>query len=482
MLKVKSIFLALILASFLWPSQSFLDAQENLQSACQPQNLDQAEKSLPQTAYRQLLGNCLNYYNQYYDTQETVYQNQLTKTQSSRKTLENELSYLKSKIGSLTARIQRSNIVVRDLNLEIKDKADSINVTQDRVSRYRQELADFMQLAYQYDKQPIVLELLAHNVNLSDIFRNFAVVDSLNERIQELLKGAENLKVYLKKQQDLKETEKEKLQQEILLQSLQKNDLSSTRSDKDSLLKKTKGEENLYQKQLTQVKAEAQLKVQDIRARLFHLIDIPKGGIEFGQAVVIAEGISKMTGVKPAFLLAILAQESSERIGANVGGCYLTNTRTGAGKYIKTGKTAPKTMKPVRDIPVFVKLTKELGRNYQETPVSCCIFRSGKPWGWGGAMGPAQFIPSTWNIYAGQIQELLHKDTIANPWNIQDSFLASALYLKKLGANGTYRGELNAALSYFGCRTAWCVAHYGRPVLERMKKYENEINIIHQAE
>ena len=139
-------------------------------------------------------------------------------------------------------------------------------------------------------------------------------------------------------------------------------------------------------------------------------------------------------------------------------------------------------MKPVRDIPLFVQLTKQLGRNYQETPVSCCIFRNGKPWGWGGAMGPAQFIPSTWALFAEQVQQLLQKNTVADPWNVQDSFLAAALYLKKLGANGTYRGELNAALNYFGCRTAWCVSHYGRPVLERTKKYENEINIIHQAE
>lgn len=482
MLKLKSIILVLILASFLWPHGGLFAAQENLQTACQSQNLDQAEKSLPQSAYRQLLRNCLNYYNQYYDVQEKVYQGQLKKTQTSRRTLESELNYLKSKIGSLTARIQRSNIIVRDLNLEIKDKADSINVTQNRISRYRQELADFIQLAYQYDKQPVALELLADNANLSDIFRNFAVVDSLNERIQELLQGAENLKAYLKRQQDLKEAEKEKLQQEIVLQSFQKNDLLSTRSEKDSLLKKTKGQEALYQEQLAKVKAEAQKKVQDIRARLFRLIDIPKGGIEFGQAVTIAENVSKMTGVKPAFLLAILAQESSERIGANVGGCYLTNPKTGDGIYIKSGKRAPRTMKPTRDVPLFMQLTKQLGRNYQETPVSCCIFRNGRPWGWGGAMGPAQFIPSTWNLFADQVKALLHKKTVANPWSVQDSFLAAALYLKKLGANGTYRGELNASLGYFGCSSAWCVVHYGRPVLERTKKYENEINIIHQAE
>ena len=180
--------------------------------------------------------------------------------------------------------------------------------------------------------------------------------------------------------------------------------------------------------------------------------------------------------------MAILAQESSEHIGANVGGCYLTDFKTGMGTYIKTGKPAPKTMKPERDIPIFLNLLKKLGKDVKTTPVSCCIFRNGKPWGWGGAMGPAQFIPSTWAIYADQVQRLLKKDRVANPWAIQDSFLASALYLKALGADGSYRGELNAALGYFGCHTAWCVANYGKPVLRRTAEYEKEIKTIHEAE
>ena len=211
MLKLKSVVLVLVLTILLVPNPGFLNAQENLQVSCQVAKLDEAQKNLSQNVYRQLLKDCLNYYNKYYQIQEDVYQGQLSKVQTNRQSLESELSYLKGKIGTLEARMQRSNIVVRDLNLEIKDKADSINVTQDRITQYRQELSDFIQLAYQYDKQPIALEILTSNQTLSDIFRNFAVLDSLNERIQELLKGAENLKGYLKKQQDLKIYRKESI-------------------------------------------------------------------------------------------------------------------------------------------------------------------------------------------------------------------------------------------------------------------------------
>ena len=50
----------------------------------------------------------------------------------------------------------------------------------------------------------------------------------------------------------------------------------------------------------------------------------------------------------------------------------------------------------------FYKLQPLLGRDPYNTPVSCWIpimlveFQSD----WGGAMGPAQFIASTWNLFA----------------------------------------------------------------------------------
>lgn len=482
--KVKSIFsilIILILVILFSPSRELIGATDDFQVTCQIDSLNQAEKNLPQDEYRQILQDCLNYYEQYYQIQEGVYQVQLEKTQGQRQSLESELAYLESRINTLQAQTQKSQLVVRDLSLEIEDKIDSISVTQESVNNYRQGLADIIQLAHQYDQQPVALELLADNQSLSDIFRNFAIVSSLNDRLQKLLKGAEDLKVYLKEQQDAKEIEKDGLEKEIVLQSLQKKDLSSTQASKDSLLENTKGQEDLYQNQLQKVKTESQSKVGEIQSRLFQLVDIPQGGIQFGQAVEVANSVSQLTGVRSAFLLAILAQESSSIIGANVGGCYLTNTKTGAGVYIKTGGVAPQSMKPTRDVPVFLALTKKLGKDYKTTPISCCMFRDGQPWGWGGAMGPAQFIPSTWALYEDQIQQLLGKDAPANPWAIQDSFLAAALYLKDLGANGTYRGELNAALSYFGCHTAWCVVNYGQPVLNRASQYEEDIETIHQA-
>ena len=89
------------------------------------------------------------------------------------------------------------------------------------------------------------------------------------------------------------------------------------------------------------------------------------------------------------------------------------------------------------------------------------------PFGFGGAMGPAQFIPSTWKLYENKVMAYTGK-SYADPWNLTDSFAASAIYLKALGGGST-SGEYSAASRYYGRSSsyasqvktrAWCIQEY----------------------
>jgi len=468
--RLKPILLVLILAILLSPSQYSTRAIDDFQKTCQFESLDQAEKNLPQDEYRKILQSCLDYYERYYQIQEGVYQTQLDKTQGQRQSLESELSYLESKINTLKAQTQRSQLVVRDLNVEIGDKVDSINITQERIEGYRQELADIIQLTHQYDQQPITLEILAGGQNLSDIFRNFAVLDSLSGRLQELLKGAEDLKIYLKDQQDQKEIEKNNLEQEIVLQSLQEEGLHSTQESKDSLLEKTKGQEDLYQEELIRVQKEAEKKVGELKSRIFNLLDASREITEY-EAIEIAEWVADKTGIQPAFLLAIVEQESA--LGNNVGQCYLTNLKTGDGvdvwgnKRPKIMKATPRSWENNANTNDFSAITEQLGLEWKDTPVSCPL-----SYGYGGAMGPAQFIPSTWMLYKRKVEQNLG-GSLASPWVPEHAFLAAALYLVDLGADGTWRGQYNAAAKYYGEAGPYCTG-----VLNRIPKWEGKIKSV----
>jgi|SRR3989344_3833523 len=64
-------------------------------------------------------------------------------------------------------------------------------------------------------------------------------------------------------------------------------------------------------------------------------------------------------------------------------------------------------------------------------------------------MGPAQFIPSTWAIYAARVANARNV-SIANPWDPQDAIMAMSIYLQGLGAaGGGYTAQHTAAAKYY---------------------------------
>jgi membrane-bound lytic murein transglycosylase B len=101
--------------------------------------------------------------------------------------------------------------------------------------------------------------------------------------------------------------------------------------------------------------------------------------------------------------------------------------------------------------------------------------KKGNQVGWGGAMGPAQFIPSTWMGYRAKVTNITGKT--ANPWDIRDAFIASAL---KLGADGakTKEGEWAAAMRYFSGSTNVRFRFYGDQVVARANAYQEDIDAL----
>jgi membrane-bound lytic murein transglycosylase B len=186
--------------------------------------------------------------------------------------------------------------------------------------------------------------------------------------------------------------------------------------------------------------------------------------INFGQAVQIAQWASGQTGVRAAFLLSVLTQESN--LGRNVGTC----NRAGD----PPSKSYKVIMSPTRDQGYFLQITKELGLNPDVTPVSCPMRDSkGNRIGWGGAMGPAQFIPSTWMGYKNKVSAISGKT--ANPWDIRDAFLASAIKLAADGAKSK-SGEWAAAMRYFSGSTNTKYRFYGDSVVARAEQYQSDID------
>jgi len=126
------------------------------------------------------------------------------------------------------------------------------------------------------------------------------------------------------------------------------------------------------------------------------------------------------------------------------------------------------------DVDDFLRITGKFGLKWDETPISCPIAGAG---GYGGAMGPAQFIPTTWTLFEDRLYNMLGYD--ANPWQPRDAFLASATYLTDLGAVGTsYSAQIKAACKYYGTGGTTC--SYGRSVMSIKTGIQSNIDYLNE--
>ena len=436
---------------------------EDLSIMCeQVSNVETTCQDVSSAECRAILEKCVAYY----DDQSAQITKDITKTQQQKNTLQSQVSSLKKKITNLEYQIKQGNLVVKDLGFQIKDTESSIDKTSLYIETSEDQISSILRLMYEEDQKPSFVILLEGN--LSDFFSNVVYLESLNSKVAELLKSTKDLKFYLEGQKIKIDGEKSQLQKTIQIQGLQKKENEQNKKDQESYLKLTEAQ---YQQQLKD-KQDTEKKAAVIKARIFDLIGVSKAPT-FGEALEIAKYVSSITGVRSALLLAVLTQESS--LGKNVGQCYVTDFTTGNGTNLQ-GAARQRVMSP-KTIPSFIELTTSLGMDAKKTAVSCWIplYSGGVPYGWGGAMGPAQFIASTWNLYKDKVSSITGKT--ANPWNINNAFLASGLLLKD---NGALTNESAAAAKYYcgGNYTRYECKSYANSVLKYASQYEADIKAI----
>jgi len=457
-----------ITAGFVLPrTESFAEASENLEEVCQLDRIEKDCENLSNDECQKLLEKCADYLQE----KASLIDKDISKTEQEKKTLQNQIYILSSRIKQLDYQIYQNNLMVKDLGLQIDDTGESIYKTSLKIEKSKMQLSQILREVYEQDQKSMV-EVLLEEEELSDFFDNLVALDALNFENRELLKSIKGLKIYLEEQEESLDEEKVELESMVELQIIQKEDSAKTKQDKNYFLELTGAEYQEHMKQKEEVEATA----AEIRARIFELIGVPDAPT-FGEAYEIAKNVEAITGVRPAFLLAVLTQESN--IGKNVGQCYLKDPETGEGIVAYNGEKIARVMKPSRDVEPFLTITKELGRDPYKTPVSCPM-----SYGYGGAMGPAQFIPSTWIAYRERLKKIAGRPV--DPWEIKDSFLAAATYLSDYGGTKqTYNDEFNAALSYFA-GPGWYKSKYksyyqrdyGYPVMNLTERYEAEIKVL----
>ncbi len=398
------------------------------------------------------------------ELQIAAYEQQLRATKTDKNTLSNKIKQLQAQQAELNLPIKKKNILVDNLDNEITVTLDSISAAQAKSDQLKQDISANLFSLYERDSQSLVASL-AGDQGLSGFFTEVDNTQKLSQTLSGYLDQVKKVEQDLQTQNDQLQSQQQDAKNLLSLKALQSQNLNVSLNEQGTLLAATKGREDKYTQILTITKQRA----AEIRNQIYDVIGVGRQ-VTFGEAMDIAVQVSKETGVRAAFLLAILTQESN--LGKNVGTC---NRPTDPPE-----KSWRAIMKPDRDQQPFVAITTDLGLDTNITPVSCPMHdRRGRQVGWGGAMGPAQFIPSTWLGYKDRVAEITGHP--ANPWDIHDGFIAAAILLKGNGATeGGENGEWKAAMHYFSGSVNPRFRFYGDNVLALARNYQSNIDALNQ--
>ncbi|OPL12065.1 MAG: hypothetical protein AVO34_02325 [Firmicutes bacterium ML8_F2] len=368
------------------------------------------------------------------------YQQKIQENKHKERTLSNEIEILEDQISQIQIEARQLDLVIQQSTFNIQEIDVEINELNKQIDQKKDLLAEYIRMVALYD-QYTLLEMALRNDKFSDFFNQLSALENVQEQTQGILVYVHELKSEFKDKRDELESEREEQNRLKSLQLIQKRTVENKQWQKEDLLEQTKGEEYRFQ----QLIKNAESAILNIAEQISFLADKD-------EAIQYAVLAASKTGIRPAFLLGVLEAES--RLGLNVGtgnwkkDMYQCYQSLGYLTRAEKEKTA------------FLQICHELGINPDSQPVSA------EPWyGCGGAMGIAQFMPTTWLAYRDQVASLTGHNP-PSPWNHQDAFMAAAIKLANGGATQKNEiGERTAYAKYLGG------GYYSRWVYSKVTDY-----------
>jgi peptidoglycan hydrolase CwlO-like protein len=404
----------------------------------------------------------------------------LSKTQKQSSDLEKGIAELTYKINTTQIEINARTAKIKQLGENITTKTQYIGVLSTRMENIKKSVSKMIRDTYNLNNISLI-EIALSSQDLSDLFKDIDSYATIDKKLRELtseLTTTKKTSETEKKDLETRKAQEEKLKFE---QDAEKRQLEVYKKEKQNILTATKGQESAYKK----IIADKEKLKNQISNRLFRTV----GGQEltFGEALKIIKPYESTIGVSSALVLAILTQETSVDglIGKNIGKCY----------YNQSAKNTNGTVMSKTQIPSFLAIMSELGLNPDKTPVSCPIYADGE---YGGAMGPAQFMPTTWwNIgtetgYKNRVGAVLGS-SVPSPFNSRDAFVGTALYIKdaqticktaftkKTDIWACSASKYYGGLSLKGSRLSTYMYGkygYGKQVADRAVQFEKDIDTL----
>ncbi len=353
-----------------------------------------------------------------------------------------QLRHISGKVQLAELQLKKTKISITNTSNDLDKITSNIKESENLINIKRQQLGDTLRSLYEHEQRNTTLDIFLGADSLSTFIINQEIHHDLTAATYELVQGLQKQKQQL--ESDKEELEKKQAELESLhkLQAAQHVSLANTRQEKKNFLSLKRQEQANYKNKI----AEAIQAREEIENQIFTLKNV---GLQLAvnDAFQAARYASNLTGVKPSLILAIVKIES------NVG------EWTGSGEF-------PDDMHPLsRD--AFIRITEKLGLDPYNTPISR---RPTSYQGWGGAIGPGQVMPDTWERLEGRVSSLMSKP-VPDPFQLVDSLVAVGIMLADRGAADPAR-QLEAVCRYLAGPNWQYHGWYGAKVLAVAKEYE----------
>ena len=459
-----SVFLFFLLSFYL---PSFLQAQTVVPLTCSSETAGKSRADL-----ELILAQC---------EVEILQQKSILATTKQQSTLlEKAIAELNYNIKTSQLEIKARSIKIADLQDDIKGKTTTIGQLSSKIEDVRNSIAKLIRETNVIENYSF-LETILSGQSLSDFLADRDNFSVMNTQLRELAGQLSGLKTDNEEEKLTLEAKQSQEQSLKFAQEKQQRLAESYKLEKQRLLKFTKNQESTYTKEI----AERERIKNEIRNRIFRTV----GGQElrFEDALKLVFPYENLIGVDSALVLAVLSQESAVGgiIGKNLGKCFYNQTATNSNGTVMANSQKNS----------FLAIMTELGMDPNTTPVSCPIYKDGQ---YGGAMGPAQFMPSTWwNIatnsgYKNRIANVTGSSP-ASPFENRDAFVGTALYLKD--AQSVCRTAFSRTTDLWACAAAkyygglalrgttlsnymYRTSGYGFQVAKRAQQFQKDIDLL----
>jgi len=331
--------------------------------------------------------------------------------QSQNDTAQHEASLINAQVSRLQASLQKAQLELQNTQSDIAatkteqaNNEDSIESLQRQIEDTKSRLRYLVRELYARERQPLI-KIFFTNLSMSQVLAERSAYHELQKNTSAVIKELKDKSEELEKRQsDLEQQAIDlvKLQQ---IQAAQQVDISTQKSEQENFLVSKKAEQANYQRLL----ADAKKAREEIEQDIFTIQSSgTKVEVKLNDAFAAASYASELTGVRAALILGVIKTESN--LGQNVG----------------SGQFPDNMLTSQHD--AFLKITSDLGLDPYTAPIS----RGG------GAMGPGQFMPNTWLWIEPRVASLMKKSK-ANPYELGDAIVATAIYLADRGGTDPNR-------------------------------------------